>query len=174
MRNLMLVLLLAAMAILSLGCSQITTPAQAAAPVVVAAAAPAPVTAQAAAAPGISAQARKTLADGTQQLKAKQFDAAVASFQKAVALQPDLPQGYLTLGRAYSAMKDYDQTVAVLQQATKAIPNNVDLLVALGQAHTARGFHIDPRCGSPHAGIGASPGTKDDKALRAQWIEKSN
>jgi tetratricopeptide (TPR) repeat protein len=71
-------------------------------------------------------------------------------------------------------MKDYDNAVSVYGAGIKALPESTALWLALGNTYNARGFFIDPRCGSPHAGIGASPGTKDDKFVREQWIAKAD
>ncbi len=125
-------------------------------------------------APKLSVATRKVLDEGNKQMRAKDYEAALASYQTVVQAQPEVADGYLALGRAYGAMKNYDQAIAVYESGVTTLPNNVDMRIALGNTYNARGFHIDPRCGSPHSGIGASPGTKDDKFLREQWIAKAD
>lgn len=119
-------------------------------------------------------EAVKSLQEGERYLKARKFDPAIEAFQRALALYPSSPEAYRGLGAAYLALRQFDEAIDALQRGIQVDPSRVGLHLALGQAYTKKGFAIDPRCGSPHAGIGASPGTKDDKALRQQWIKKSN
>ncbi len=120
------------------------------------------------------ASAKQAIKEGADALKARKFDAAIAPFNRAITYAPMLGEAYAGLGRAYGALKDFDNAVSAYAAGVKAVPDSAALWVGLGQAYNTRGFHIDPRCGSPHAGIGASPGTKDDKFVREQWIAKAD
>lgn len=114
------------------------------------------------------------MAEGAALAKKKDYQGAASAYRRAIEILPSAPEGYLALGNAYTTLKDLDLAVQTYEQGTQSLPKTVSLWNALGQAHNARGFAMDPRCSSKHSGVGASPGTKDDKVLREQWIAKSD
>ncbi len=120
------------------------------------------------------ASAKAALKEANDALRKRNFDAALAPYRRALTYVPTMQEAYEGLGRAYGAMKDYDNAVSAYEAGVKVLPESTALWLALGNTYNSRGFFIDPRCGSPHAGIGASPGTKDDKFVREQWIAKAD
>ncbi len=81
-----------------------------------------------------SEQAKKFLSDGKEKIYKSEFKAAIADFDKAIELQPDLYEAYYFRGNAYlnlrkfeTAIKDYDMTIEFR-------PDYVDAYVNRGNA----------------------------------------
>jgi rhomboid protease GluP len=70
---------------------------------------------------------------GMMLLQEKKTDAAVAEFQKAVALQPGYLPAQYQLARAYIDQKQYEQAEATLKRALELVPNDEDFLFELGR-----------------------------------------
>jgi tetratricopeptide (TPR) repeat protein len=62
-----------------------------------------------------------------------QYDQALALFQQAVALKPDLPNAYYNAANAYVQLKQYDQAKAAYQQTLALLPSNSDSYVKAAQ-----------------------------------------
>src|SRR5207245_5548239 len=59
--------------------------------------------------------------------------AAKDALDRAIALDPDLPETHLALGYyRYYGQRDFNGALAEFQLAEKSLPNNVDVLAAMG------------------------------------------
>lgn len=65
---------------------------------------------------------------------------AEGAIHKALLLEPDLPEGHLALGYYhYWVGNDFERALEEFKLAQKELPNNSDLLAALGQVQKVRG-----------------------------------
>ena len=68
------------------------------------------------------------------------WDSAHQVVQKALQLQPNLPEAHFALGYyLYGRYRDYDQAMAVLARVQKHQPNNSELLSILGSIQLSQG-----------------------------------
>ena len=79
---------------------------------------------------GDSAEAR--LLVGTTKLMANDYAGALQDLQKAVELNPDLPDGYAYYGAALSATGDQEGAKAAFMNALKQDPNNFESNLRMG------------------------------------------
>lgn len=85
------------------------------------------------------AKARAHLNLGVE-LEAKgRYREAVASFNRALALNPDYRQAYGNLGSAYNNLEDFPQAVSILRQGLRKFPGDPDLFNNLGISYAAQG-----------------------------------
>lgn len=105
----------------------------------------------------VQSRADAHLADGLKQAWAGNFDEAIAAFDRAIAVAPDLSVAYLNRGIAYERQGDRARAIADLDQAVKYAPKsarayynrslilreNGDLRRA--NADESRAIKLDPR-----------------------------
>lgn len=105
----------------------------------------------------VQSRADAHLADGLKQAWAGNFDEAIAAFDRAIAVAPDLSVAYLNRGIAYERQGDRARAIADLDQAVKYAPKsarayynrslilreNGDLRRA--DADESRAINLDPR-----------------------------
>jgi predicted Zn-dependent protease len=65
----------------------------------------------------VSPEALQHMQAATEAEKQKQFDSAVAEFQRVTELEPKLPDGFVRLGQAYMEKHDYGAAIAPLKHA---------------------------------------------------------
>ena len=69
-----------------------------------------------------------------------QIDSARIFAQKALDLQPDLPEAHLSMGYVYYwGHRDYSPALKEFKQAEEALPNNADVAAAIAFIHRRRG-----------------------------------
>lgn len=81
-------------------------------------------------------------------LKEKKFPQAIQALKAALALEQDNIQTYLTLGVAYDLAAQYEEAVAALEKAQSYAPQEPQIIVMLGAAHTRLAIEKKNR---PHA-----------------------
>lgn len=64
---------------------------------------------------------------------------AIQGMQQAVALDPNYPQEYMTLGALYYQLKQYDNAIKVFQQAVNLKPDFANAYYNLGHAYEEKG-----------------------------------
>jgi serine/threonine protein kinase len=70
----------------------------------------------------------------------EQVDSARIFAQKALDLQPDLPEGHLAMGYVYYwGHRDYAPALTEFKLAESALPNNADIAAAIAFIHRRRG-----------------------------------
>jgi tetratricopeptide (TPR) repeat protein len=74
--------------------------------------------------------------DGT---SAESADSAIEYYKKALAVDPNLKETYLTLAKLYIDMGSYSDAAAILNQATAVDPQNPDVYFYLGRAQKSAG-----------------------------------
>jgi tetratricopeptide (TPR) repeat protein len=72
--------------------------------------------------------------------KQKQFDKAVAEFQKVTELEPKRPDGFVRLGQAYMEKHDYGAAIPPLKHALELAPDLAAAHQLLGYALLAQGY----------------------------------
>jgi tetratricopeptide (TPR) repeat protein len=83
--------------------------------------------------------ARASMNMGVMRVQARDFPAGAAFFERAAALQPDLPRVQYALGVAWFNAGRYDKALEPLARAAAEQPDSAELLVVLGQAHAEQG-----------------------------------
>ncbi|HEY2799071.1 MAG TPA: hypothetical protein VGI85_00625 [Chthoniobacterales bacterium] len=79
--------------------------------------------------------------------RAEIIDAARADADRALALQPDLPEAHLALGYVhYWCHRDYPAALREFGIARASLPNNAEVIAAIGYVHRRQG---DPGRGVP-------------------------
>jgi tetratricopeptide (TPR) repeat protein len=68
----------------------------------------------------------------------KQYDQAIAAFQRAIALDPDDAYPHNNLGNVYRALKQYDQAIAAFQRAIALNPDYATPHNGLGNVYSDR------------------------------------
>ena len=91
-------------------------------------------------------------------LLASAFDAA----RRALALQPDLPEGHLRLGQCHYFSRDYENAEREFEIAERGLPNSSDLLLARSSLYRRTGHWTQSRDALERA-VEISP---RDQALR--------
>ena len=81
-------------------------------------------------------------------LKEKKFPRAIQALKAALALEQDNIQTYLKLGVAYDLAAQYEEAVAALEKAQSYAPQEPQIIVMLGAAHTRLAIEKKNR---PHA-----------------------
>ncbi|MBI1249778.1 tetratricopeptide repeat protein [bacterium] len=79
---------------------------------------------------------------GVSQLAINRPVEAIASFQRALRLDPALAKAHFLVGMALSQQQDFNGAEEALRQALALHPGNPDWLVELGRVEQARGNHV--------------------------------
>jgi tetratricopeptide (TPR) repeat protein len=87
-----------------------------------------------------SPEALQHMQAATEAEKQKQFDSAVAEFQRVTELEPKLPDGFVRLGQAYMEKHDYGAAIAPLKHALELAPDLAAAHQLLGYALLAQGY----------------------------------
>jgi len=118
-----------------------------------------------AAAYGGLAQTELAMYDGTVEDPDATLVAAEANARKALALEPDLVDGYVALGHLLLRQARYGQALDVLQTGARLVPGNADIAFLLGAIHVETGdwnhglaefnkaLSLDPRTGGRYAAV---------------------
>jgi len=64
-----------------------------------------------------------------------QYEQAVETFAKVIAIKPDMGYAYLKMGTAYSRMNQPEKAIAILKDAAAHLPNNPVVMNNLGIAY---------------------------------------
>jgi tetratricopeptide (TPR) repeat protein len=88
----------------------------------------------------VSPEALQHMQAATEAEKQKQFDRAVAEFQKVTGLEPKLPDGFVRLGQAYMEKHDYGAAIAPLKHALELAPDLAAAHQLLGYSLLAQGY----------------------------------
>jgi tetratricopeptide (TPR) repeat protein len=88
----------------------------------------------------VSPEALQHMQAATEAEKQKQFDSAVAEFQRVTELEPKLPDGFVRLGQAYMEKHDYGAAIAPLKHALELAPDLAAAHQLLGYALLAQGY----------------------------------
>ncbi len=68
------------------------------------------------------------------------IDAATKAAERALELQPELPEAHLSMGYVhYWGRRDYDAALAEFEKARKTLPNNANILTAIAFVHRRQG-----------------------------------
>jgi tetratricopeptide (TPR) repeat protein len=94
------------------------------------------------AAPANAADQQKKMADlqaafeaGVAASKAQNYDEAIASFEKAIAMAPNCHDCYYNIGYAYFQKKDYDKAETAFKKATEIKPDYAEAWAALANVY---------------------------------------
>lgn len=90
-----------------------------------------------------SPEALRHLQAGADADKHRQFDVAVAEFNKVTELAPTLPDGFVNLGQAYMAIHDYGAAIPPLKRAVQLAPDLPAAHQLLGYALLAQGYNAE-------------------------------
>jgi eukaryotic-like serine/threonine-protein kinase len=114
------------------------------------------------------------------------FDAAIKQAQKAISLDPNLPEGYKALGSAYGFGKGWwRKGLEAFQKAFEANPNSVIACGALGQAYNSLGEYdkafpiikkamaLSPAWAFPCSDLGSVYIGLDDPVRAEEWYKKA-
>jgi Flp pilus assembly protein TadD len=80
-------------------------------------------------------RARTRLVQGETAMAQRDFEAALAEFQEAVELAPELPEAHFNLGVAYKETGNLDEAANSLQEAVRLDPDNVEPVFELGEVY---------------------------------------
>ena len=89
---------------------------------------------------------------------------ALPYFERAVVLNPDIPDGYLNLGNTYALIGDYEQTITSYKKAHLFNPNSLNPLVNLGRVYSYLGRIEEARAVLNEA-LELAPGSEIAKQL---------
>jgi eukaryotic-like serine/threonine-protein kinase len=114
------------------------------------------------------------------------FDTAIEESQKAIALDPNLPEGYKALSSAYFWGKGWrKKAIEILQKAVEANPNSAIAVNALGQYYNQIGEYdkafplvkkavaLSPAWAFPCLQLGRTYFGLDDLARAEEWLKKA-
>ena len=88
----------------------------------------------------LTPEAVRHMQAATEAEKQKQFDRAVAEFQKVTDLEPKQPDGFVRLGQAYMEKHDYGAAIPPLKHALELAPDLAAAHHLLGYALLAQGY----------------------------------
>ena len=71
-----------------------------------------------------SAQAKKHFQKGYEYSQAKKVDSAIQEYKKALELDPNLSEAYVSLGMSYILKKEFDNAIRELKKATQQKPKH--------------------------------------------------
>src|SRR4030088_3124812 len=72
--------------------------------------------------------------------KQRQFDVAIAEFQKVTELDPAVEDGFISLGRAYREKRDFASAIAPLKHALEVNPDSTPAHQLVGYALLVQGY----------------------------------
>lgn len=78
---------------------------------------------------------------GLQQYKAKSYNSAIASFKKAISIEPTFVDAYYNIASVYVCTKQYDKAIDAYSQVLKINPNDFDAIFELAQICFNRGTY---------------------------------
>jgi tetratricopeptide (TPR) repeat protein len=84
--------------------------------------------------PPSSPEVREAIAKGQELLFQKDVKGGIASFKKAVELDPQYVRGHVLLGNAYMQAQQWADAQAAFEKASRLAPNDVTALLGLGSA----------------------------------------
>src|SRR3981189_338362 len=79
--------------------------------------------------------------------KQRQFDVAIAEFQKVTELDPAFEDGFISLGQAYMEKRDFASAIAPLKHALEVNPDSTPAHQLLGYALLVQGYAAEA---TPH------------------------
>ena len=79
-------------------------------------------------------QAKKFLSEGISKIYKSEFEAAIADFDKAIELQPDLYEAYYFRGNAFLNLKELENAIKDYNKAIEINPDYADAYVNRGTA----------------------------------------
>jgi tetratricopeptide (TPR) repeat protein len=79
------------------------------------------------------------LAKAEEMMNAKQYDAAIASYNAILAKTPALTMINLQIGRAHRLKKDYDAALGVYKKVLETEPTNERVKIEVGMTHLEKG-----------------------------------
>jgi TolB-like protein/Flp pilus assembly protein TadD len=119
-------------------------------------------------------------------LEAEWFDATIEEAQKAISLDPSLPEGYKALGGPYGFVKGWwRKALEAFQKAVEANPNSAIACGALGQCYKMigefdkafplikKGIALSPAYAFNYAELGDIYVGLDDLVRGEEWLKKS-
>src|SRR3954468_14541336 len=69
----------------------------------------------------------------------REFDRAIADYNEAISLEPEIAQPYLSRGIAYQAQHEFDQAIADYEQALRINPNSAAAYNNRGNVYRDKG-----------------------------------
>src|SRR5260221_12472363 len=88
----------------------------------------------------LSPEAAQHMQAGITADKQRQFDVAIAEFQKVTELDPAFEDGFTSLGQAYMEKRDFAAAIAPLKHALEVNPDSAPAHQLLGYALLVQGF----------------------------------
>jgi len=88
----------------------------------------------------LSPEAAQHMQAGITADKQRQFDVAIAEFQKVTELDPAFEDGFISLGQAYMEKRDFAAAIAPLKHALEVNPDSAPAHQLLGYALLVQGF----------------------------------
>ena len=88
---------------------------------------------------GTQAKAEALITDGHKQLIQGKVKDAVEKFRAAIETEPSYAPGYLALSEVMVKLKQYDQSIVILQNATQRVQGNGSIYYMLGLSHQMKG-----------------------------------
>jgi RNA polymerase sigma factor (sigma-70 family) len=85
------------------------------------------------------AQIEKIIDRGRESISTGHYDQAIADFDQALQLDPNVPAAYFNRGRAHKLQGNYDQAIADYDQDLKLNPKAVGTYVNRGQIYNLKG-----------------------------------
>lgn len=82
------------------------------------------------------------LLDGNNATARGELDSAIASYNKALALNPGFALIYSKIGQAYFKKKDYDEAIDYFKRALEFDPEHTETLYRLGKVYGEKGMPI--------------------------------
>jgi tetratricopeptide (TPR) repeat protein len=90
-----------------------------------------------------SPEALQHMQAGAEADKQRHFDVAIAEFKKVTELEPNLPDGFVSLGQAYMENRDYGAALTPLKRAVQLAPDLAAAHQLLGYALLSQGFNAE-------------------------------
>ena len=90
-----------------------------------------------------SSEALEHLRAGVAADKQHQFDIAIVEFRKATELDPNLAEGFVSLGQAYMEKHEYGNAIPALKQAVELKQDLIPAHQLLGYALLVEGYAAD-------------------------------
>src|SRR5271157_799094 len=88
----------------------------------------------------VSPEALQHMQAGAEAEKNGHFELAIAEFRKLTELEPEVAEGFVSLGQAYLENHDYGRAIPSLKQALKLSPDLRPAHQLLGYALLAQGY----------------------------------
>ena len=98
------------------------------------------------------------------------FTAALAAYQKALALDPQFAKAYFNLGRLFVRSGEFAKAISSFQQALKLSPDTAEVHAGLGDAY-ARSGNLDQAIVHLDAAVKLKPQLADVQLALARLLE---